>query len=121
MKNLKLEDCPIHKCQPMIYFANCDLDIESLAPELAKAWQHNRPYVLHRIFPDAMLFNYGYTVFCPECAKRNPFAPKHNKFGYGYCSQYSISAAKRGWNSACNRAYKRLLNDDMNGVCKLYE
>lgn len=113
MKNIMLENCPIHDCQPLLYGKDIELDIKSIAPELARAWQHCKSYVLHRIFPDAMLFDFNYTVFCPECAKKNPFVGKHNKFGYGYCSQYSINDAKRNWNNACKRAYKRLICNDL--------
>lgn len=112
-KDILLESCPMHGCQPMLYGKNIELDIRSIAPELYRAWQYCKSYVLHRIFPDALLFESGYTVFCPECAKKNPFNERHNKFGYGFCSQYSLNEAKRNWNNACKRFYKSQVKRDL--------
>ena len=115
-KEIILDNCPIHCCQPFTYAKDIDLpddyDISPFTRD-GRMWQNDRWYVMQRIFPDAMIFDIGYTVFCPECAKKNPFPGKHNKFGYGFTSQFSLNAAKRNWNSACMRYYKHAVKDDI--------
>ena len=65
-------------------------------------------------FPDTILFpDINWTCFCKMCAKKNPTPSKHNKFGYGFCSQYSWQAALKNWNSACMRFYKRIIRDNL--------
>ena len=69
---------------------------------------------LQNEFSDAYLFpSINWTCFCKKCAKENPTPGKHNKFGCGFCSQYSWQASLRNWNSACMRAYKRIVKDNL--------
>jgi hypothetical protein len=113
MKDIELEKCPIHGCKPE--FIGPNLELPESIKHLENLYSHCPSYVLHREFPDALLFEHNYTVFCPVCAKKNPFGKKHNKFGYGFCSQYKLNEAKRNWNSACRRYYKHAIKNVLDG------
>ena len=115
-KDIELESCPIHGCKPQCIGPNLELP-ESIK-HLESLYFRNPAYVLHREFPDALLFEHDYTVFCPECAKKNPFGKKHNKFGYGFCSQYKLADAKKNWNKACIRYYARIVKEDLKAPFK---
>ena len=119
VKEIALDNCPIHNCQPLAYAKDIELPADyDISPFYrdGRMWQENKWYVMQRIFPDAMIFDIGYTIFCPECAKKNPFPGKHNKFGYGFTSQFNLNAAKRNWNSACMRYYKHAIKDDLKTI-----
>ena len=103
-----LEECPYHHTKPW-QLGNCDLYKDSDGKDL------ERPRNFLDAFADAMLFCHGFTVFCPECAKKNPTPGKHNKFGYGFCSQHSLQEAKRNWNNAVRRFARRSIRDVLNG------
>ncbi len=112
-KEIALESCPIHNCKPYVLGPGLTPDISPFTVDGA-LWKSNPSYVLSRCYPDALLFpSSGFTVFCPKCAKNNPFGEKHNKFGYGFCSQYKLNAAKRNWNNACIRYYARAVKEDL--------
>lgn len=121
MKLPALSNCPVHKCQPLFIGPGIDLpnDLDtSPFSRNGRMYHESRWYVLQQIFPDALIFDSQYTVFCPECAKHNPFSNKHNKFGYGFCSQYSLNAACRNWNAACERFFKSQIHNDLNNPLK---
>ena len=120
MKMRSLELCPVHKCEP--WMASPFLQ-EGTSPELAalaagcksEDFMHAEK-AIYKMFPDVWFsFCHDWTVFCPECAKKNPFPGKHNKFGYGFSSQYSLSAAKGNWNKACKRFAKRSIKELLKG------
>ena len=111
-KELKLYDCPYHKVQPWFYGPDLTLPITLNGRPPAKDMMF---WVLSRFFPDAILFEHGYTVFCPECAKKNPTPGKHNKFGFGFCSQYALQSAKHNWNKACLRFTKSAITNVLKG------
>lgn len=122
MKEIALEDCPIHKRQPyFIALAPCALEDGKMSRELIELigdncltdWRLERR--LHELFPASYIFLHGSTVFCPECAKKNPTPSKHNKFGCGFCSQHSLQEAKRNWNKAVRRFAKRSIRKVLEG------
>ena len=117
-KDIKLELCPVHGCAPWEFGPKIDLPDISPFEKNGRMWLHDKWWVLSQIFPDALIFASQYTVFCPECAKKNPFPGKHNKFGYGFCSQYSLTAAKNNWNKACMRWYVSKVKDDLKAPFK---
>ena len=119
MKDIILENCPIHDCQP--WFIGPKMPLPESMKNLEYLYSRNPSYVLHREFPDAMLFQHDYTVFCPECAKKKPFVGKHNKFGYGFCSQYKLNEAKKNWNNACKRYYKHAIKNVLDGKVDVIE
>lgn len=131
-KEIQLQDCPIHKIQPWFFgpydylvgdgiypwFLGPDPELPVLfnGAKITKDGMYNvLSLMLQQLFPDAMLFQCGYTVFCPECAKKNPNPEKRNKFGYGFQSQFSIASAKRNWNNACLRFIEHSIKNILNG------
>ena len=99
-EDISLEECPYHCIKPwQLDFLDCKI-IDSNGDIVQR-----RPNVFD-VFKDAMLFCHGCTVFCPKCAKKSPTPGKHNKFGYGYCSQWSLQEAKKNWNKAVRRFAK---------------
>ena len=108
MEDLKLEECPYHHIKPW-QLGNLDLYKDSDGNDIERTWNFLGN------FKDAMLFCHGYTVFCPECAKHSPTPGKHNQFGYGYCSQYSLAEAARNWNKAVRRFARRALKKTLEG------
>ena len=120
-KEIILDNCPIHNCQPLTYEKDGELLGYDISPydRNGYLWKNDRWYVMQQLFPAAQIFDIGYTVFCPECAKKSPFSPNiHNKFGYGLCSQFSLNTAKRNWNNACMRYYARCINRDLQQIAK---
>lgn len=125
-KEIVLDNCPIHHCQPICYgqdvhkwqkFVDLPEDFDtSPFKRTDRIWVHDKWHVLSKLFPDAMIFDCNYTVFCSECAKKNPFPGKHNKFGYGFTSQYYLRAAQKNWNGACMRYYVSSVKNDLKDV-----
>lgn len=124
MKMRSLELCPVHKCEPWTVCPKlCNGTTHELVEMLEESCNicippfgindfhsdfHKAECMLDRMFPDAFFFfNIDFVVFCPECAKKNPFPGKHNKFGCGFMSQFSLASAKSNWNRACARFAKR--------------
>ena len=96
----KAEKCPYHGILPEVFGPS----------RLPEQCRHSSELMLE----DAMLFpKIEWVCFCPECAKKSPTPEKHNRFGYGYTSQYSWNAAVSNWNKACMRSYKRLVKEDL--------
>lgn len=115
---IKLELCPYHKREPWTIGPGLRLPSKLSMVQNAIDSKNRRlaMEIMEEMFPDAMLWLNGwFTTFCPECAKKNPTPTKHNRFGYGFTSQYSQSAAKNGWNKACLRQYVRIFNDALKG------
>ena len=113
--------CPYHQwCSPELIGPK-----RMLMPEFAEeeSWEDwHLESKLYAMFPDALLFpRTDWTCFCRECAKKNPTPGKHNKFGYGFTSQYSWRAAVRGWESACARACKRMIINSLKGEIEFGE
>ena len=105
--------CPYHQwCSPELIGPK-----RLLLPEFAneESWEDwHLESRLYALFPDSLLFpRTNWTCFCRECAAKNPTPGKHNKFGYGFSSQYSWKAALRGWENACDRACKRLIKEQL--------
>lgn len=115
---LHAEKCPFHDTVPEMIGPHRQLvddNFNSSYSDIIKAVSINAE--LSKEFPAAMFFpTINWTCFCRECAKKNPTPSKHNKFGYGFCSQYSWQAALKNWNSACMRSYKRIIKDNLNIV-----
>ena len=105
--------CPYHQwCSPELIGPKRMLMPEFAEEESWENWQLESK--LYAMFKDAMFFpRMNWTCFCRECAKKNPTPGKHNKFGYGFTSQYSWKAALRGWENACDRACKRLIKEQL--------
>jgi hypothetical protein len=107
--------CPYHQwCSPEL------IGPKRLLPEFAleaSDWSDwHLEQRLYLIFKDALLFpKFNWTCFCRECAMQNPTPGKHNRFGSGFSSQHSWKAALRGWENACDRACKRMINDALRG------
>lgn len=109
---LNAEKCPFHDVLPEIIGPQRKF-IDS-NPESYEPFSWRIETALHELFPDALLFpTINWTCFCKKCAKKNPRPSKHNRFGYGFCSQYSWQAALRNWNLACMRIYIRLVKDNL--------
>lgn len=104
------ERCPFHETTP-----------EVIGPFRKLCWENGSAMSdssLWLFFPDAYLFpTINWTCFCWECAEKNPTPKKHNKFGYGFCSQTSWQAAVGNWNKACLRSCKRMITDILKGSC----
>lgn len=116
MKEIALEECPYHHIKPW-QLACIDISTRYFLFDSNEDEVDFRTFNLG-IFKDAMLFCHGCTVFCPECAKSSPTPDKHNKFGYGFCSQYSLQEAKRNWNNAVRRFAKRSIREVLEGKAK---
>lgn len=124
----ELELCPIHNCKPwMICPRFCNGTTHELVEKVLECRNicvplyyihdmYKASVVLDSTFPDAVFFLHcDFTTFCPECAKKNPFSGKHNKFGCGFTSQYSLAASKSNWNNACRRFARRQILNTLKG------
>lgn len=109
-KLAEAELCPYHSISPEIIGPDrCFMSLNDITIKTMFTFD-----TLKNEFPAAVLFpDINWTCFCKMCAKKNPTPSKYNKFGYGFCSQYSWQAALRNWNSACIRSYKRIIKDNL--------
>lgn len=105
--------CPYHKwCSPELIGPKRMLPVLA-GEEGCTSWDDwHLESKLYVMFKDAMLFpRTNWICFCPECASKNPTPGKHNKFGYGFCSQHSWRATLRGWESACDQTRKKQIKE----------
>ena len=102
---LNAEKCPFHDVLP---------EIVGPSRKIMDSHAYLKCYERDTWLYEAMLFqDINWTCFCEKCAAVNPTPHKHNRFGYGFCSQYSWQAALRNWNLACMRTYIRLVKDNL--------
>lgn len=112
-EDIRLEECPYHHIKP--WKLSCiDTGSRCFLFDSNGSEVDLRTFSLST-FKDAMLFCHGCTVFCPECAKHSPTPGKHNQFGSGYCSQWSLKEAKKNWNKAVCRFARRALKMTLEG------
>lgn len=108
--------CPFHETLPKLLGPRYVKDI--LPPDLEELvledperfWLPRVQQYVNWQYGAAMFWpSLQWTCFCPKCAAENPTPGKHNRFGYGFSCQDTWQGALRGWNSACDRACKRMI------------
>ena len=94
MKSRLIELCPIHKCLPVIskYIFVPASKVTTYTGEVVEV-------------PETAEF----VCYCPKCRANKSYFECNSKFGCGYTSKSSMSAAVSNWNKACARYARRAI------------
>lgn len=95
-----MELCPIHKCEPVV-------GKHVFCPTRKVMLRDGTETTVKEIAE--------FVCYCPKCRGSKSYLECEAKFGYGYTSQSSASAAIANWNKACARHARRAIKDALLG------